>query len=108
LISRYPLLKLDGNGLGQQRAQGQAGGSYEVAPNLHRGLLGLAAASVAVTMAVSEPPPGLDGNAYFVALPAAAGVFFAGMNQVLASVWSARGDDRRHVAGRRSSCTPWS
>jgi hypothetical protein len=62
------------NGRGHEEATGDG-----VAPKLHRpaafgrGLLGLAAASAAITMAVSEPPPWLDRNAYFVAL---SGAFF--------------------------------
>nr|TKV98102.1 hypothetical protein SEVIR_9G538350v2 [Setaria viridis] len=72
------------------REAGAAGG----APKLHHraafgcGLLGLAAASTAITMAVSEPPPWLDRNAYLVALT---GAFFAGMAQVAASVWASDG-----------------
>ncbi|TVU21950.1 hypothetical protein EJB05_31621, partial [Eragrostis curvula] len=63
------------------------------------GLLGLLALSTpAITLAVSvPPPPGLDTNAYFVAL---SGVFFAGVTQVVASVWAAD-DARRLAAGRK-------
>ncbi|TVU21938.1 hypothetical protein EJB05_31609, partial [Eragrostis curvula] len=87
--------------------QVEAGGG---APKLRRvaacseaGLLGLAAASTAITLAVSvPPPPGLDTNAYFLAL---SGVFFAGVTQVAASVWAA--DDGRRLATRGSSSSPF-
>ncbi|KAG2595705.1 hypothetical protein PVAP13_5KG092587 [Panicum virgatum] len=62
-----------------------------------RGLLGLAAASTAVTLAVSEPPPWLHRNAYSVALSA---LFFAGIAQVVAaSVWAPAA--AASVAGRK-------
>nr|CAB3472230.1 unnamed protein product [Digitaria exilis] len=48
-----------------------------------RGLLGLAAGSTAIALAVTEPPPWLDRNAYLVALSAA---FFAGKAQVCGHV----------------------
>ncbi|CAL4958101.1 unnamed protein product [Urochloa decumbens] len=60
-----------------------------------RGLLGLGAASTAITLAVIEPPPCLDKNAYFLVLSC---LFFAGMTQVAASVGAAAGGCR-HVAG---------
>jgi len=49
-------------------------------------LLGLAMASSAITLVVSEPPPWLHKDAYFVAL---AGAFFAGVILVAASVSAA-------------------
>ncbi|KAF8662896.1 hypothetical protein HU200_055478 [Digitaria exilis] len=48
-----------------------------------RGLLGLAAASTAIALAVTEPPPWLDRNAYLVAI---SGAFFAGMAKVCGHV----------------------
>ncbi|CAL4951482.1 unnamed protein product [Urochloa decumbens] len=73
------------------------------APKLHqaaaigRGLLGLAVVSTAINLAVIEPPPCLDRNSYFVAL---SGLFFAGMTQVIASVWVSDGG-RDHAVGIR-------
>jgi hypothetical protein len=65
-----------------------AGDGVALAPKLHqaaleRGLIGLAAASTAITMAVCEPPPGLNKTTYLLTL---SGVFFAGVTQVSASV----------------------
>ncbi|KAL6626717.1 hypothetical protein ACP70R_030443 [Stipagrostis hirtigluma subsp. patula] len=60
------------------------------------GVVGLVAASAAITLAVTEPPPWLNREAYFLAL---SGVFFAGVTQVAASVWAA--DGRRGAAGRK-------
>ncbi|CAO2185606.1 unnamed protein product [Urochloa humidicola] len=60
-----------------------------------RGLLGLGAASTAITLTVIEPPPCLDKNAYFLVL---SGLFFAGMTQAAASIGAA-GGGLRHVAG---------
>ncbi|RLM93505.1 uncharacterized protein C2845_PM08G05400 [Panicum miliaceum] len=80
--------------------QGEAAGDGG-APKLHqaaffeRGLLGLAAASTAITLAVIEPPPWLDRNAYSVAL---SGLFFAGMTQVVVADSAAAGGG---VAGRK-------
>ncbi|CAO2185610.1 unnamed protein product [Urochloa humidicola] len=70
------------------REEGAAAGR---APKLHqaasgRALLGLAATSTAITLAVIEPPAWLDRNAYSVSI---SGMFFAGMAQVIASVWEA-------------------
>ena len=58
----------------------------ELAAFSERGLLGLAAASAASALAVSEPPPWLDRNAYSVAI---SGLFFAGVTQVVAASVSA-------------------
>ena len=55
----------------------------ELAAFSERGLLGLAAASAASALAVSEPPPWLDRNAYSVAI---SGLFFAGVTQVVVVV----------------------
>ena len=65
--------------------------SSTAAPQFYRaavvgGLLGLAMATAAVTMAVSEPPPWLRSDAY---LAAVAGAFLAGVALVAASVWAA-------------------
>ncbi|KAF8705011.1 hypothetical protein HU200_031266 [Digitaria exilis] len=65
-----------------------AHGELRQAAAFGRGLLGLAAASTAIAMAVTEPPRWLDRNAYFVTL---SGAFFAGMAQVCG-----------HVAGTKS------
>ncbi|CAL4951483.1 unnamed protein product [Urochloa decumbens] len=49
-----------------------------------RGLVGLATASVAISaLAVRDPPPGIDRNAYFLALT---GAFFAGVAEVIVAV----------------------
>ncbi|CAO2161045.1 unnamed protein product [Urochloa humidicola] len=71
---------------------GEEGVAAGEAPKLHqaaaigRGLLGLAATSTAITLAVIEPPAWLDRNAYYASI---SGMFFAGMAQVIASVWEA-------------------
>ncbi|CAL4951473.1 unnamed protein product [Urochloa decumbens] len=82
-------------------AAGREGEATGGAPKLPQaaafghGLLGLGAASTAITLAVIEPPPCLDKNGYFLVL---SGLFFAGMTQVAASVGTAAAG-RRHVAG---------
>ncbi|CAO2161043.1 unnamed protein product [Urochloa humidicola] len=60
---------------GRQREAAAAAAKLHQAAFGH-GLLGLAAASTAITLAVTEPPPWLNRNAYFLAL---SGAFFAGM-----------------------------
>ncbi|CAL4958117.1 unnamed protein product [Urochloa decumbens] len=93
--------------LGFEMVTGSGGNVSELeaargAPKLHhqagfgRALLGLAAVSTAINLAVIEPPPCLDRNAYFVPL---SGMFFAGMTQVIATVWVAGGRD--HAVGIR-------
>ncbi|CAO2185609.1 unnamed protein product [Urochloa humidicola] len=77
-------------GTGSSRREAEVIGGE---PKLHlatfeRGLIGLAATSTAVTMAVREPPLGLDKTTYSLAL---SGAFFAGVIQVTASVWAAGG-----------------
>ncbi|KAL6626730.1 hypothetical protein ACP70R_030456 [Stipagrostis hirtigluma subsp. patula] len=62
------------------------------------GLVGLATASMAVTLAVREPPPGLERNAYFVAV---AGSFFAGVAEVVTAIWLSNNLRGRHGAGRK-------
>ncbi|KAG2595702.1 hypothetical protein PVAP13_5KG091600 [Panicum virgatum] len=67
------------------------------------GLLGLAAASSAIALAVSEPPSWLDRNAYSVAI---SGLFFAGVTQVVvvvaaASVSAPTAGGRGGAAGRK-------
>jgi len=69
---------------------GSGRGELHQQPAFGRGLLGLAAASTAITLAVSEPPPWLDRDAYFVAI---SGLFFAGITQVAASVSAGGGRD---------------
>nr|CAB3476301.1 unnamed protein product [Digitaria exilis] len=61
-----------------------AAGEVDEAAAFGRGLLGgLAAASTAIALAMTEPPPWLDRNAYLVAI---SGAFFAGMAQVCGHV----------------------
>ncbi|KAL6847893.1 hypothetical protein ACP4OV_022021 [Aristida adscensionis] len=56
-----------------------------------RALLGLAAASTATAMAMSDPPEGFDKTSYLLAV---SGVFFAGVNLVAASVSATNGAGR--------------
>ena len=79
-----------------RREYGEAAGELHQPPAFGRGLLGLAAASTAITLAASEPPPWLDRDAYFVAI---SGLFFAGITQVAASV--SAGGGRDGLAGRK-------
>jgi hypothetical protein len=65
----------------------EAGGG--AAPEHHRhqaGMLGLALASVAITLAAREPPPWLHGDAYYYFVALISGAFFVG---VAASIWAA-------------------
>ncbi|CAO2209020.1 unnamed protein product [Urochloa humidicola] len=64
------------------------------------GLLGIATSSVASTLAVRDPPPGLvDENAYFLAV---AGAFFAGVAGIFAAVFISNNNPRgRRAAGRK-------
>ncbi|CAL4958134.1 unnamed protein product [Urochloa decumbens] len=48
---------------------------------------GLLAASMAIALAVRETPPGLDKDAYFLALSL---VFIAGVAGIMAAVWVAK------------------
>ncbi|CAO2198965.1 unnamed protein product [Urochloa humidicola] len=80
-------------GTGSSRREAEVIGGE---PKLHlatfeRGLIGLAATSTAITVAVREPPLGLDKTTYSLAL---SGAFFAGVIQVTASVWAAGGHRR--------------
>ncbi|KAL6626729.1 hypothetical protein ACP70R_030455 [Stipagrostis hirtigluma subsp. patula] len=59
---------------------------------------GLALASMAITLAVREPPAGLDKTTYFLML---LGAFLAGVIQVAASVGVADDDPRGHYAAGR-------
>ncbi|TVU21937.1 hypothetical protein EJB05_31608, partial [Eragrostis curvula] len=77
---------------------GEAPRPHPVVACFDAGLLGLIALSTAITLAASvSPPPVLDTDAYFFALT---GLFFAGVNQLAASVWAA-GDGRRQAVGRK-------
>ncbi|CAO2204661.1 unnamed protein product [Urochloa humidicola] len=65
---------------------------------LQAGLLGIVTCAMAVTLAVREPPPGVDKNAYFLAV---AGAFFAGMAGVAAAVCASNNPRSRRAAGRK-------
>ncbi|XP_062183178.1 uncharacterized protein LOC133887248 [Phragmites australis] len=58
------------------------------------GVLGLSTASMVITLAVCEPPPGFNENTYFLTL---SGVFFAGVAGVMAAVWAANNTHGRHA-----------
>ncbi|CAL4951458.1 unnamed protein product [Urochloa decumbens] len=64
------------------------------------GLLGIVTCAMAVALAVRDPPPGLDKNAYFLAV---AGAFFAGVAGILAAVRRAANNNprARRAAGRK-------
>jgi hypothetical protein len=49
------------------------------------GVVGLATASAAMTLAVCEPPAGIHPDAYFLAV---SGCFFTGVAQLGAAVWA--------------------
>ncbi|OEL19180.1 hypothetical protein BAE44_0019800 [Dichanthelium oligosanthes] len=82
------------------RDEEEAGGGA-AATELHHqavseaGMLGLAVASAAIALVVSEPPPWLHWDAYFVAL---SGPFFVGVAQVAASVVRATTGGARRAA----------
>ncbi|KAK3163870.1 hypothetical protein QOZ80_1AG0009460 [Eleusine coracana subsp. coracana] len=80
MLSSMQFAKL---GLGWHEANA-IGAQPFMSPSL--GLIGLATASIAVTLVVSEPPPGLDNLIYFLFLW---GVLLAGVIQVGTSVWLA-------------------
>ncbi|CAO2198958.1 unnamed protein product [Urochloa humidicola] len=64
------------------------------------GLAGLGTASTAVTLAVSDPPPGLEGNAYYYLT--LSGVFYAGVAELGAAVWCMSDPySHRIAAGRK-------
>ncbi|GJN05825.1 hypothetical protein PR202_ga23493 [Eleusine coracana subsp. coracana] len=62
------------------------------------GLIGLAAASLAITLLVCKPPPGLSKNVYFLTISVA---FFAGVTEVFAAVWAMNDGRRSQAAGRK-------
>ncbi|RLM93782.1 uncharacterized protein C2845_PM08G05410 [Panicum miliaceum] len=62
------------------------------------GLLGVVTCSMTITLAVREPPPGLDKNAYILAV---AGAFFAGVAGVVAAVCLPNNPRVRRAAGRK-------
>ncbi|CAL4965179.1 unnamed protein product [Urochloa decumbens] len=65
------------------------------------GLLGIVTCATAITLAVRDLPPGLDKNAYFLAV---AGAFFAGVAGILAAAARASNNPRprgRRAAGRK-------
>ncbi|CAO2185602.1 unnamed protein product [Urochloa humidicola] len=63
------------------------------------GLLGILTCAMAVTLAMRDPPPGLDKNAYFLAI---AGAFFAGVAEVITAVFiSNNSPPARRGAGRK-------
>ncbi|CAO2185604.1 unnamed protein product [Urochloa humidicola] len=65
----------------------------------HAGLLGIVTCAMAVTLAVRDTPPGLDKNAYFLAI---AGAFFAGVAGILVAVRASNKNPRaRRAAGRK-------
>ncbi|CAO2193619.1 unnamed protein product [Urochloa humidicola] len=65
----------------------------------HASLLGIVTCAMAVTLAVRDPPPGLDKNAYFLAI---AGAFFAGIVEVITAVFISNNNPRgRRATGRK-------
>ncbi|CAO2198949.1 unnamed protein product [Urochloa humidicola] len=64
------------------------------------GLLGIVTCSMAITLAVREPPPGLDKTTYLLAI---AGTFFAGVAGVVAAAVCASNNNprTRRAAGRK-------
>ncbi|CAO2204648.1 unnamed protein product [Urochloa humidicola] len=70
----------------------------------HGGLLSLATVSMAINLAACEPPaaPGLDKNAYFLAL---LGIFLAGVAHVFAAVCASDDDPRSRAGGVRGAWT---
>ncbi|RLM91191.1 uncharacterized protein C2845_PM08G05420 [Panicum miliaceum] len=77
----------------------EAGGG--AAPEHHRhqaGMLGLALASVAITLAAREPPPWLRGDAYYYFVALISGAFFVG---VADSIWAATGARRRAARSKK-------
>ncbi|CAO2193616.1 unnamed protein product [Urochloa humidicola] len=62
------------------------------------GLLGIATCAMAITLAVRQPPPGLNTNAYVLALT---GAFFAAVAGVFATVRASNNPRARRIAGRK-------
>ncbi|CAO2174590.1 unnamed protein product [Urochloa humidicola] len=65
------------------------------------GVLGIVTCAMAFSLAVPvrDPPPGLDKNAYFLAI---SGAFFAGVAEVITSVFISNNNSRgRRAAGRK-------
>ncbi|CAO2204654.1 unnamed protein product [Urochloa humidicola] len=86
---------------GAVAASSELGQETAAAFEAGRGLVGLATASVAISAlaAVRDPPPGIDKNAYFLALT---GAFFAGVAEVIAAVSvSTSNTNNRRAAGRK-------
>ncbi|KAL6626733.1 hypothetical protein ACP70R_030459 [Stipagrostis hirtigluma subsp. patula] len=85
--------------LGSSRKEAEVDGTAATASAaMGGGLVGLATASMAVTLAAREPPPGLDKTAYFLAL---AGAFYAGVAEVVTAVWVWNDPRGRRGAGRK-------
>ncbi|XP_062208336.1 uncharacterized protein LOC133909800 [Phragmites australis] len=80
--------------MGRTWQEEEADGSAELRIRLG-GLVGLATASMAITLAVREPPPGVHKNAYLLAIT---GPFFAGVAEVMAAVWVS---NNPRAAGRK-------
>ncbi|OEL20303.1 hypothetical protein BAE44_0018680 [Dichanthelium oligosanthes] len=66
---------------------------HQAAPST---LVGLSTSSMAITLSVREPPPGIDKNAYLLAL---AGAFFAGVADVITAVRISNNPHARRAAG---------
>ncbi|KAL6626726.1 hypothetical protein ACP70R_030452 [Stipagrostis hirtigluma subsp. patula] len=87
----------------QEEADGSVAAAEHLEVAFERGLLGLAAASTAMTLVVFDPPQGIDKTTYCLAL---SGAFFAGVNQVVASVWGPGRRRRRQSAVCASLLAP--
>ncbi|RLM91474.1 hypothetical protein C2845_PM08G05390 [Panicum miliaceum] len=86
---------------GEEEADAAAASELHQAPACFQAsaLAGLATTSMAVTLAVREPPPGLDKNTYLLAV---AGAFFAGVAEVItAAVCVSNNPRARCAAGKK-------
>ncbi|CAL4958126.1 unnamed protein product [Urochloa decumbens] len=95
-------------GLGSTRWDEEAAAASTAASKLHQApgcfeassaLFGLVASSMAITLAVRQPPPGLDENAYYLTV---SGGFFAGLAQAITAVVCVSNNNPR---ARRSAGT---
>ncbi|KAF8662893.1 hypothetical protein HU200_055475 [Digitaria exilis] len=91
--------------MGMQHLAAAAGGLGDAASmdagadKLHQaGLLGIVTSSMAVTLAVRDPPAGLNTNAYYLALT---GAFFGGVAGITAAACLSNNPRARTSAGRK-------
>ncbi|PUZ58010.1 hypothetical protein GQ55_5G475900 [Panicum hallii var. hallii] len=84
-----------GSTLQEEEAVAAAALKLHQAAALEGGVVGLATASAAMTLAVCEPPAGIHPDAYFLAV---SGCFFTGVAQL---AWALSGTGGRHGTGRK-------